>query len=116
MTTAVKPQPDIIEKLEQSWPKHMRKKNDLYLYWNRKDSENHGHVFLDSNIKKWYYNIKCNNNRGKERINHKLSKTKKAHQLTREIKHHWKKECPQFVKKKRTHKKTHKISSSPKYT
>jgi hypothetical protein len=115
MTTTVRPPPDIIEKLEQSWPKHMRKKNDLYLYWNRKDGENHGHVFLDSNINSWYYNIKCNNNRGKDRINHKLSKTKKAHQLTGEIKKHWKKECPQFVKKKKSHKKTHKISSSPKY-
>jgi len=101
MTTEETP----IVNLEKAWPENTHRGDNLYLYWDKKkDSDNHGHVFLN---KRWYYNIKCNNNRGNDRIRHTVSNSKKSNKTKREIKENWRKECPEFIQKKnkRTHKK-----------
>lgn len=99
----------IIDDLEKVWPKNKRRGSNLYLYLGKKNSENHGHVFHNEKKHNWYYNIKCNNNKGNDRIRHKINKTKRVPKLKTEIKDNWRTECPAFIKsKKLTKNKTRK--------
>jgi hypothetical protein len=94
------PDTTILTNLGKVWPSNNQRGKNMYLYWNRKDGENHGHVFFYDKTKRWYYNIKCNNNKGNDRKLHKIPKTETASSLKPEIKSHWKKECPEYIKKK----------------
>jgi len=95
----------IIDDLEKVWPKNKRRGSNLYLYMGNKSSENHGHVFHNEKKHNWYYNIKCNNNKGNDRIRHKINKTKRVPKLKTEIKDNWRTECPSFIKSKNKQKK-----------
>ena len=95
----------IIDDLEKVWPKNKRRGSNLYLYMGKKSSENHGHVFHNEKKHNWYYNIKCNNNKGNDRIRHKINKTKRVPKLKTEIKDYWSTECPSFIKSKSKQKK-----------
>jgi len=95
----------IIDHLEKVWPKNKRRGSNLYLYMGNKSSENHGHVFYNEKKNNWYYNIKCNNNKGNDRIRHKINKTKRVPKLKIEIKDNWRTECPSFIKSKNRQKK-----------
>lgn len=65
----------ILVDLENIWSSHSHRGKNLYLYWAKKpNSQNHGHVFYHKDHKKWYYNIKCNNNKGNDRIRHNITK------------------------------------------
>ena len=83
---------DPIKDLSKKWPNNKKKVNELYLYLNKnKDSENHTHIFFHEKHKRWYYNIKCNNNKGNDRIRYTLRKPYK-------IRERWRKECPDYFK------------------
>ena len=102
MTTQVikEEEPKFIQDLDEVWPAHKKRGKNRYLFWNnRPNSENHGHIFYHEDHKRWNYNIKCNNNKGNERIRHNISKSKPARTLKSKIKEDWRKECPEFVKK-----------------
>jgi len=106
-------EPKVIQDLEKIWPYHARRGKNWYLFWrNRENSENHGHIFYHKEHKRWNYNIKCNNNKGNDRIRHNISKSKSAKTLKTKIKEDWRKECPEFVKepsiKKSSKRKTKK--------
>ena len=103
MTNSLKTDKNIIDDLEKVWPKSKQKGSNMYLYLGKKDSENHGHVFYDERTNNWYYNIKCNNNKGNNRIRHKINKTKRK--LKKEIKANWRVECPAFIGSKNKPKK-----------
>jgi hypothetical protein len=91
--------PEVITTIEQKWPHYTHKKKDVYLYLTKKkDSANHIHIFNNTRKKNWYYNVKCNNNKGKDRKDHLLSKTKKR--SVKKMKNAWRKECPQFFSTK----------------
>lgn len=47
---------------------------NIYLYWSEKDTENHIHIYRQQDRAGiWNYNIKCNNNEGKERKEYTIS-------------------------------------------
>ena len=102
-------EPKVIQDLDEVWPAHERRGKNRYLFWhNRPNSENHGHIFYHEDHKRWNYNIKCNNNKGNDRIRHTISKSKPARTLKSKIKEDWRKECPQFVKQTSKKRKTKK--------
>lgn len=108
-------EPKVIQDLEEVWPAHERHGKNRYLFWhNRPNSENHGHIFYHEDHKRWNYNIKCNNNKGNDRIRHTISKSKPARTLKSKIKEDWRKECPQFVKQTSKKRKTKKRSPTKK--
>ena len=93
-------EPKVIQDLEGVWPFKKKRGKNMYLYWrNHANSENHGHIFYHENHKQWNYNIKCNANKGNDRIRHRISQRKPAKSLKTEIKEHWRKECPDFIEK-----------------
>ena len=93
-------EPKVIQDLDEVWPTHARRGKNRYLFWNnRPNSQNHGHIFYHEEHKRWNYNIKCNNNKGNDRIRHNISKSKSAKTLKSKIKEDWRKECPDFFKK-----------------
>jgi hypothetical protein len=88
----------VLVDLENVWSSHSQRGKNLYLYWAKKpNSQNHGHVFYHKDHKKWYYNIKCNNNKGNDRIRHNITKNR-AKTLKNKIKKDWRTECPQFIR------------------
>jgi len=114
-----KEEPKVIQDLETVWPAKKKRGKNIYLFWrNRPNSENHGHIFFHEDHKRWNYNIKCNNNKGNDRIRHNISQNKPARTLKSKIKEDWRKECPEFVKetskKRKTYKKTNKPNKSNK--
>jgi hypothetical protein len=93
-------EPKVIKDLDEVWPYKKKRGKNLYLFLkNRPNSENHGHIFYHEGHKRWNYNIKCNNNKGNERIRHNIYKNKTAKTLKSKIEKDWRKECPGFVKK-----------------
>lgn len=97
--TKEKELPEVITTIEKKWRHYTHKKSDVYLYLTKKkDSANHIHIFNNTRKKNWYYNVKCNNNKGKERKDHLLSKTKKR--SVKKIKKAWQTECPDFFSTK----------------
>lgn len=108
-------EPKVIQDLDEVWPAHSRRGKNRYLFWhNRPNSQNHGHIFYHEDHKRWNYNIKCNNNKGNDRIRHNISKSKPARTLKSKIKEDWRKECPQFVKQTSKKRKTKKRSPTKK--
>ena len=102
-------EPKVIQDLDEVWPAHARRGKNRYLFWNnRPNSQNHGHIFYHEEHKRWNYNIKCNNNKGNDRIRHNISKNKSAKTLKSKIKEDWRKECPDFVKEHHPVKKSSK--------
>lgn len=98
-------EPKVIQDLEKEWPTHVRRGKNRYLFWNnRPNSNNHVHIFYHEDHHRWNYNIKCNNNKGNDRIRHNISKSKPAKTLKSKIKKDWRKECPEFVKEPSTKK------------
>ena len=95
---------NILDNLEKVWPKSKKRGSNLYLYLDKKNSENHGHVFHNEKKNNWYYNIKCNNNKGNDRIRHKINKTKRIGKLKQEIKANWRTECTEFINSKKPKK------------
>jgi len=116
-----KDEPKVIQDLETVWPAKKKRGKNIYLFWrNRPNSENHGHIFFHEDHKRWNYNIKCNNNKGNDRIRHNISQNKPARTLKSKIKEDWRKECPEFVKetskKRKTYKKTNTKTKHKKQT
>jgi hypothetical protein len=108
-------EPKVIQDLDEVWPAHARRGKHRYLFWhNRPNSQNHGHIFYHEDHKRWNYNIKCNNNKGNDRIRHNISKSKPARTLKSKIKEDWRKECPEFVKQTSKKGKTKKRSPTKK--
>jgi len=104
-----KDEPKVIQDLETVWPAKKKRGKNIYLFWrNRPNSENHGHIFFHEDHKRWNYNIKCNNNKGNDRIRHNISQNKPARTLKSKIKEDWRKECPEFVKETSKKRKTYK--------
>lgn len=104
-------EPKVIQDLDEVWPAHSRRGKNRYLFWNNHpNSQNHGHIFYHEEHKRWNYNIKCNNNKGNDRIRHNISKSKSAKTLKSKIKEDWRKECPNFVKQAPKKRKTKKRS------
>jgi hypothetical protein len=95
----------VLVDLENVWNSHSQRGKNLYLYWAKKpNSQNHGHVFYHKDHKKWYYNIKCNNNKGNDRIRHNIIKNRPK-TFKNIIKQNWRAECPSYI---RSVSKTHK--------
>jgi len=108
-------EPKVIQDLDEVWPAQKKRGKNRYLFWrNRANSENHGHIFYHEDHNRWNYNIKCNNNKGNDRIRHNISKSNPVRTLKSKIKEDWRKECPDFVKetpvvkKEKTKKNTQK--------
>lgn len=112
-----KDEPKVIQDLETVWPAKKKRGKNIYLFWrNRPNSENHGHIFFHEDHKRWNYNIKCNNNKGNDRIRHNISQNKPARTLKSKIKEDWRKECPEFVKETSKKRKTNKKRKTYKKT
>lgn len=108
---------ELLENLGEKWPEYDTRGSNLYLFWDkRKDSKNHGHVFFHENHNKWYYNIKCNNNKGNDRIRHRLVKTKTPGETKTEIRENWREECPEFIQTKMKKAKNAKKAKKTKKT
>ena len=74
----------------------VQRATDMFLHWNlREDRNNHVHVFFEDGV--WYYNICCNANRGRDRIQHAVRVRQTMEDLIYEIETNWRAECPEYT-------------------
>jgi len=90
---------DLSENLAESWKKVGGStkgaiSGDMYLYWGReKDDFNHIHIFEEGTK----YNIKCNNDAGKDRQIFSIIEHQSIRDFINELQYNWENVCPNYI-------------------